>query len=437
MNAPSTPIKSRERDTIIQALAAGVVPRAGLRHIQVGRAKEVEAIVRDIDRIADGSAAIRLIIGEFGAGKTFFLNLVRVIALEKRLVTIHADLGPDRRLHATGGQARNLYAESTRNMATRNKADGGALPNVLEVFVTKARDEAQAAGRSVDDEIREKLGDLRELVGGYDFAEVVAAYWRASEAGEEERKDAAIRWLRGEFTTRTDARAALGVRSFVDDASIYDHWKLLARFIRRAGYGGLLVVLDELVNLYKLQSAKARETNYEQILRILNDTLQANVEGIGFILGGTPEFLLDSRRGLYSYPALQSRLLENSFAKDGLVDLSGPIIRLQSLSPEDLYVLLGNVRNVFAGGDSKKNLVPDEALEAFMVHCEKRIGEAYFRTPRTTIKQFVNLLNVIEQNPGTDWRSLIEEIEPERDAPQGPTEIVDQGDDGDLATFKL
>jgi hypothetical protein len=437
MNAPSTPIKARERDTIIQALAAGVVPRAGLRHIQVGRAKEVEAIVRDIDRIADGSAAIRLIIGEFGAGKTFFLNLVRVIALEKRLVTIHADLGPDRRLHATGGQARNLYAESTRNMATRNKADGGALPNVLEVFVTKARDDAQAAGRSVDDEIRGKLGDLRELVGGYDFAEVVAAYWRASEAGEEERKDAAIRWLRGEFTTKTDARAALGVRSLVDDASIYDHWKLLARFIRRAGYGGLLVVLDELVNLYKLQSAKARETNYEQILRILNDTLQANVEGIGFILGGTPEFLLDSRRGLYSYPALQSRLLENSFAKDGLVDLSGPIIRLQSLSPEDLYVLLGNVRNVFAGGDSKKNLVPDEALEAFMVHCEKRIGEAYFRTPRTTIKQFVNLLSVIEQNPGTDWRSLIKEIEPERDAPQGPAEIVDQGDDGDLATFKL
>ncbi|MEA2878548.1 MAG: hypothetical protein QOF14_3744 [Hyphomicrobiales bacterium] len=437
MNAPSTPIRARERDTIIQALAAGVVPRAGLRHIQVGRAKEVEAIVRDIDRIADGSAAIRLIIGEFGAGKTFFLNLVRVIALEKRLVTVHADLGPDRRLHATGGQARNLYAESTRNMATRNKADGGALPNVLEVFVTKARDDAQAAGRSVDDEIRGKLGDLRELVGGYDFAEVVAAYWRASEAGEEERKDAAIRWLRGEFTTRTDARAALGVRSLVDDASIYDHWKLLARFIRRAGYGGLLVVLDELVNLYKLQSAKARETNYEQILRILNDTLQANVEGIGFILGGTPEFLLDSRRGLYSYPALQSRLLENSFAKDGLVDLSGPIIRLQSLSPEDLYVLLGNVRNVFAGGDSKKNLVPDEALEAFMVHCEKRIGEAYFRTPRTTIKQFVNLLSVIEQNPGTNWRSLIKEIEPERDAPQGPAEIVDQGDDGDLATFKL
>jgi hypothetical protein len=322
-------------------------------------------------------------------------------------------------------------------MATRNKADGGALPNVLEVFVTKARDDAKVSGRPVDQEIHNKLADLRELVGGYDFAEVIAVYWRASEAGEDARKDAAIRWLRGEFNTKTDARAALGVRSLVDDSSIYDHWKLLAKFIRRAGYGGLLVVLDELVNLYKLQSAKSRETNYEQILRMLNDTLQANVEGLGFVLGGTPEFLLDSRRGLYSYPALQSRLAENTFATGGLVDLTGPVIRLQSLSPEDLYVLLGNVRNVFAGGDPKKNLVPDEALEAFMLHCEKRIGEAYFRTPRTTIKQFVSLLSVIDQNPGTDWRALVNEIEPQRDAPEGPAEIIDQGDDGDLASFKL
>jgi hypothetical protein len=430
-------IKPRERDTIIQALAAGVVPRIGLQHIQVGRAKEVEALVRDIARIGEGSSAFRLVIGEFGAGKTFFLNLVRMIALEKRLVTLHADLAPDRRLHAKGGQARNLYAEGARNMATRTKPDGGALSSVLEVFVTKARDDAQAKGQAVDAEIRAKLAGLREMVGGFDFAEVVTAYWRGFEAGDEARKDAAMRWLRGELTAKTDAKASLGVRIIVDDTSIYDHWKLLAGFVRSAGYGGLLIVLDELVNLFKLQSAKSRETNYEQILRILNDILQGNAEGIGFILGGTPEFLLDSRRGLYSYPALQSRLAENTFAKEGRIDLSGPVIRLQSLSREDLYVLLANVRNVFAGGDPSKNLVPDQALQAFMAHCEKRIGEAYFRTPRTTIKQFVHLLNVIEQNAGTDWRTLIEEIEPERDAPHGPAEIVDQDDDGELATFRV
>jgi hypothetical protein len=431
------PIRPRERDTIIQALAAGVVPRTGLRHIQVGRASEVTALVRDLGRIADGGAAIRFVIGEYGAGKTFFLNLIRIIALEKRLVTMHADLGPDRRLHATGGQARGLYAEAARNMATRSKAEGGAFPSVVEVFVTNTRDEAQKAGRPPEDEIRRKLADLRELVGGYDFAEVVAVYWQASEAGNDARKDAAIRWLRGEFTTKTDARAALGVRTLVDDASIYDHWKLLARFVRLAGYAGLLVVLDELVNLYKLQNAKSRESNYEQILRILNDGLQGQVEGLGFILGGTPEFLLDPRRGLFSYPALQSRLAENTFAKGTLADTSGPVIRLQSLTPEDLYVLLCNVRHVFAGGDPAKHLVPDEALEQFMTHCEKKIGEAYFRTPRTTIKQFVDLLSVIEQNPGTDWRALIGDIEPERDGPQGPAEIVDQDGDGDLATFRI
>jgi hypothetical protein len=437
MKSPVQAIKQRERDIIIQALAAGVVPRTGLRYIQVGRAKEVEAFVRDLERVADGGAAIRFVIGEYGAGKTFFLNLVRILALEKRLVTIHADLGPDRRLHSSGGQARSLYAEAVRNMATRSKAEGGALSNVVEVFITKARDEAQKAGSSPVDEIRKKLAELKEHVGGYDFAEVVAVYWQASEAGKDEGKDAALRWLRGEYTTKTDARAALGIRTFVDDASIYDHWKLLGRFVRLAGYGGLLVVLDEMVNLYKLQSAKARESNYEQLLRMLNDVLQGQVEGLGFVFGGTPEFLLDSRRGLYSYPALQSRLAENKFAKGGLVDTSGPIIRLQNLSPEDLYVLLGNIRHVFAGGDPKKYLVPDEALEGFMAHCEERIGEAYFRTPRTTIKQFVNLLSIIEQNPGTDWRSLVSEIEPERDSPPGPSEIVDQDDDGELASFRL
>src|SRR6202140_603600 len=283
MSAPAQPIRPRERDSIIQALAAGVVPRTGLQHIQVGRANEVAALVRDLDRIADGGASVRFIIGEYGAGKTFFLNLIRIIALEKRLVTLHADLAPDRRLHATGGQARALYAEAARNMATRSKAEGGALPRVGEVFITKARDDAQKAGRSPADEIRSKLASLKELVGGYDFADVVADYWEASEAGNEGRKDAALRWLRGEFATKTDARAALGVRTIVDDASIYDHWKLLARFVRLAGYSGLLICLDELVNLYKLANTQARTANYEQILRILNDSLQGSAVGLGFV----------------------------------------------------------------------------------------------------------------------------------------------------------
>lgn len=427
-------IRAKDRDAIIQALSAGVVPRLGLKYVQVGRLREVQALIKDIERIADGGSAVRFVIGEYGAGKTFFLNLIRLIALEKRLVTISADLAPDRRLQATGGQARGLYAETMRNLSTRNKPDGGGLGGVVERFVTDASDEARRQGVAIDDVIQSRMASLRELVGGYDFAQVLSCYWRASEDGNQELKDAALRWFRGEFTTKTDAKQALGVRVIVDDASIYDHWKLLSAFVRLAGYAGLLITLDEMVNLYKLQSSQARSANYEQILRIVNDVLQGSASGIGFLFGGTPEFLMDPRRGLYSYPALQSRLAENAFAKGDIIDLSGPVIRLQTLTPEDLHVLLEKIRNVFAGGDPTKHLVSDEAFDAFMQHCNQKVGEAYFRTPRTTIKAFVQLLSVLDQNPGLDWRELVGKSELEADAPAADT--VD-GDDDELATLKL
>lgn len=427
-------LRPRDRDAILQALAAGVVPRLGLRHIQVGRAGEIDALVRDIDRVADGGAAIRLVIGEYGAGKTFFLNLVRLIALERRCVTIHADLAPDRRLHATGGQARGLFAETIRNMATRAKPEGGALANILERFVTACVQKAEGDSRSVEREIDAQLAPLHDHLGGHDFAAVVKAYWRAGEEENAALKAAALRWLRAEYPTKTEARQALGVRSIIDDADIYDSFKLMAAFVRVAGYAGLVVMLDEMVNLYKLQSAQARNQNYEQLLRMLNDVLQGDVAGLGFVLGGTPDFLMDSRRGLYSYQALQSRLAENAFATGGLVDLSGPVIRLQSLTPEDLLILLGNIRSVFASGNFDPELVPDAALHAFMAHCNGRIGEAYFRTPRNTIKAFVQLLAVLEQNPGTDWRRLIGEVEVAND--EGGVEDGTDEDD-ELATLRL
>ena len=433
-----TAIRPNERDVIIQALNAGVVPRVGLRHVQVGRAAEVEALLKDIDRVAGGGSAFRLIVGEYGSGKTFFLNLVRAIALERKLIVAHADLSPDRRLHATGGQARNLYAELMRNLSTRTKPSGGALESVVERFVSDAVQSASAEGRPVDGEINRRLAPLRDLVSGYDFANVVTAYWRAGENGDDALREAAVRWLRGEFGTKTEARQALDVRSIIDDASVYDYLKLMARFAVAAGYKGLLVSIDEMVNLFKLQSGQARRANYEQVLRMLNDVLQGEAGHLGLVLGGTPEFLTDQRRGLYSYEALQGRLAENQFATDGFIDLSGPVVRLQALTPEELYVLLGNVRRVFAGGDESSALVPEEALEAFMHHCSERIGDAYFRTPRNTIKAFVNLLSVLEQNPDAEWRERLGVVEVERDAEAGtpmPDEQV-EGDD-DLATLRL
>lgn len=431
-------IRARERDAIVQSLSAGVTPKIGIQHIQVGRVNEVKALCQDIERIIDGGSTFRLVIGDYGSGKTFFLSVIRSIALERKLVTAHADLAPDRRIHASSGQARNLYSELMRNISTRNQPDGNALISIVERFITESSKEADEKGLIVSEVIAEKLNELTEMVGGYDFAKVIEAYWRGHEESNDDLKNNAIRWLRAEYSTKTDARNDLGIRSIISDTSFYDALKLMSLFVRQAGYAGLLINLDEMVNLYKLQSTQARTSNYEQILRILNDCLQGSAQYIGFILGGTPEFLLDTRKGLYSYEALQSRLAQNRFAQQaGVIDYSAPTLHLASLTPEELYILLENLRNVFAGGDPDKYLVPDEALHAFLMHCSQTIGDAYFRTPRNTIKEFLNMLAVLSQNTAITWDSLIQKITVDTEKPSDLEEIIDEGNEDDLASFKL
>ena len=429
-------IRSRERGSIIQSLKAGVAPRVGIQHIQVGRAGEIEALNRDIDLVAQGGSAFRLIIGEYGSGKTFFLNVVRSIALEKQLVTVSADLSPGRRIYASGGQARSLYSELMRSMATRNSPEGNALKAVVERFVNSAWQEAEQTGVSASSIMHDRLSALSEHVGGYDFAEVIKAYWRGHESGNEALKENAVRWLRAEFSTKTDARRALGVRDFISDSSFYDSLKTMSLFVRQAGYRGLLVCLDELVNLYKLSNTQARTSNYEQILRILNDSLQGNAEHIGFLLGGTPEFLLDTRRGLYSYEALQSRLAENSFAqRAGVVDYSSPTLRLANLTPEEVYILLRNIRHVYASGDASQYLVPDEALVAFLDHCSNTIGDAYFRTPRNTVRAFADMLSLVEQHDHVEWNQLVGSVKIAEERASDMPETEGPGDG--LTDFKL
>lgn len=419
-------IRPRERSAIIQSLRAGVTPRIGLEYIQVGRVNEVKALIEDLDNIEQGGSAFRIIIGDFGAGKSFFLQLIRYIALEKGMVVINADMSPDRRLFASNGQARNLYKELARNLATRAHPEGNAMIPLVEKFITEQRRIADAEGKDVERVIKDKLNSLSELVDGYDFAQVIATYWKAYNEGNEGLKNNVIRYLRGEYTSRADARRDLGVRAIVEDNNVYDHIKLLARFVTQAGYKGLLVNLDEVVNLYKLPSQRARSSNYEQVLRILNDCLQGSAESLGFLLGGTPEFLMDQRKGLYSYEALHSRLAENTFAQiANVVDYHSPILMLQNLSPEEIYVLLCNIRNVFAGGNKDKYILPDEALKAFLEHCSKNIGDAYFRTPRNTIKAFVDLLSIVEQNPDLSWQSLIGNIKIDSETDNSLVTIAD------------
>lgn len=429
-------IRAKERDAIIQSLKAGVTPKIGIQYIQVGRVNELKAMIQDIQRIEDGGAAFRLIIGDYGSGKTFFMSVVRAIALERKFVTLHADLSPDRRLHATGGQAKNLYSELMKNMSTRNKPDGNALTSVVEKFITQVQKEAESNDYSVEKVIHKRLTAISEMVGGYDFAKIIEIYWKASEEDNEHLKACAIKWLRAEYSTKTDARNDLGVRTIISDAFFYDALKIMSLFVRQAGYSGLLVNLDEMVNLYKLSNTQARKSNYEQILRILNDCLQGNAEYIGFLLGGTPEFLLDPYKGLYSYEALQTRLAENNFAKQAdVIDYSSPALHLACLSPEELYILLKNLRHIYASGDSTKYLVPDDSLTAFLIHCNQTIGEAYFKTPRNTIKAFLDMLTVIEQHPEISWQQLLESLKIEEEK-NSDMEIEIENDDN-LTDFRL
>lgn len=443
-------IREKERSAILSSLGAGVVPSIGLHHIQVGRKAELEALLGDLQRVENGGAAVRFIVGRFGSGKSFFLNLVKTVAMERRLVVTSADITTDRRLSGGKGVARSLFTELTKNIATRSRPEGGALASVVERWIADLAHEVHSEGGAdadVQARITEEIKPLQELVSGYDFASVLAAYYRGHAEHNPELQAAAIRWLRGEYSTKTEARQALGVRTIIDDDSIYDYLKLFAAFVRLAGYAGLMVCLDELVVLsHRLNNRTSRDRNYEAILRIVNDCLQGSVEGLMFLFAATDDCLTDTRRGLFSYEALATRLAENRFARDGLVDLSSPVVRLPNLTPEDCFVLLANIRRVFTRGENEEAILPNAGVERYLASCHERMGAAYFQTPRETIKDFVGLLNVLEQNPGADWNALIGEIrtvavgedlgEPVDDADDGSSHPRPASDD-DLVSFKL
>jgi hypothetical protein len=324
-----------------------------------------------------------------------------------------------------------------RNLSTRLKPEGGALSGVIEKFITSTLTEAKESGISEGRALHAKLEHLTEMTNGYDFAAVIGAYWQGYENGNDQLKADALRWLRGEFTTKTEAKNALGVRGIISDASFYDQLKLMGRFVRLAGYSGLLVCLDELVNLYKITNPHSRNANYEQILRILNDSLQGTTEGLGFILGGTPEFVTDGRRGLYSYDALKSRLAENKFTKDNnFVDFSGAVIPLSSFSQDEFLVLLHNLLHVYASGDEANYLLHEDALQAFMRHCHKQIGDESFRSPRNTIKEFLDLLATLEQNPQANWETLLGHVKVHHDVGESLLD-VNHDEDDELVSFKL
>jgi hypothetical protein len=430
-------IRPKIRDAILRALSAGVVPGQGIQYIQVGRAPELKAMIKSVEAVADGSSVFKLVVGDYGAGKTFFINSIRQLAFEHKLVTVHADFSPERRLVSTGGQARNLYSELITNMSTRNRPDGNALSAIIEVFVTKAIQDAKESNTTSEKVIEQRLMPLQDMVSGWDFLKVIVAYCRGHEKSEDVLKASALRWLKAEYSTKTEARKDLDVRTVIDDRMIYDALKLMSKFTTIAGYGGLFVMLDEGVNLFKISNAQSRKANYELLLTILNDTLQSTpgTQNLGVLLGVTPEALFDPRRGLCSYEALASRLTSNRYAEEsGLVDFNQPTIHLHNLTPEELFLLLCNIRNVFASGDTDQYLIDDEGLKSFMLHCHKTVGSAYFKTPRETVRSFVHLLSMLDQYPDKVLQDFIEDVDIQTDSDSAS---LTNSSSNDLKSFTL
>ena len=419
-------IPRRCSTAILKSMGAGVVPGIGLEYIAVGRRAEIEAILSDLEDIAGGGGAFRLIEGRYGSGKSFLLQLARNNAMERGYMVAAADLSPERRLAGTKGQGLKLYRELMANLSTRTRPEGGALESLLQRWIGDLRREAQR-DEDVAAAIRQTAAELQTYVFGYDFAQALQSYWQGFIAGDDALTQGALRWLRGEFEKKSDARF-LGVSQIITDDNWYEAVKLLARLSGRLGCRGLIVLIDETVNLYKITNRVSRENNYEKLLAMFNDVMQGRAPYLGLYLGGTPQSVEDARRGLFSYDALKSRLQASSLAKPGLVDFSGPIIRLDPLTNEEIFLLLERLSDVFCAHHGLDSILTEEQLVAFMQKVSDRIGADVLLTPREVTRDFIALMNLLHQNPEATFEALVgSPAVPLTGASADP----DDGDDGD------
>lgn len=411
-------VPKRIAAVIINSLKGGVVPRVGLPYITVGREREIQALLHDLDLVADGGASFRFLVGRYGSGKSFLLQTIRNHAMGSGFVVCDADLSPERRLQGGNGQGLATYRELVRNMSTRTRPEGGALNLVLDRWVSNMQAQVtlerglqpQDPGFSdaMDAAIVQTMRSLQELVHGYDFARLLTMYWHAHVEGDDDTKAKVTKWFRGEYRNKTEARQELGVSIVIGDDDWYDYLKLFATFLVGAGYKGLLVLVDELVNLYKIPNAVSRQYNYEKILTMYNDTLQGKAHHLGIVMGGTPQSIEDRRRGLYSYEALRSRLTQGRFAQDGLVDLLAPVIHLQPLTHEELLVLVEKLADIHAGLFGYEPTITQDELVGFLQAEFGRVGADSHLTPREVIRDFVEMLDILCQNPSLKVGDLLQ-----------------------------
>lgn len=440
-------IPRRLTTALVNSFTAGVVPRVGLEHIAVGRKPEVESILRDMDNIAEGGAAFRLITGRYGSGKSFLLQMIRNYAMDREFVVADADLSPERRLVGTKGQGLATYRELMTHLSTRTRPDGGALETILQKWIAAIQQDmiAQTGLRPDDPVIAGKVevqiyavaNEMQNMVHGFDFAKVLAAYWNGYKLADDDRKGAAMRWLRGEFTTKTEARKELGVAVIIDDDNWYDYMKLWSEFVSKIGYKGLLLFIDEGVNLYKITNSISRQSNYEKLLTMFNDTMQGKAEHLGIYLGGTPQFVEDERRGLFSYDALRTRLMDGRYGGGSLKTYTSPILKLDMLSHEEILILLQKLRDIHAMHFQYESILTDDQLIAFMQSAVGRFGAEQLLTTREVVRDFMDMLHTLHQHPTTSFEELLGEKELEMQTTSSKEQKPDDQLDDFLAEFDL
>ena len=409
-------IPRRIAQTLINSLKGGVVPRVGLQYVTVGRTQEIDALLRDVEIITDGGASFRFIMGKYGSGKSFLLQTIRNYVMAKNFVVLDADLSPERRLQGTRGQGLATYKELVRNMSTKTKPEGGALSLILDRWISNVQQEVMAESqlgmtdpsltKLVEKKISSVIYSLNEMVHGFDFARLLTLYYQAHVSGDDETKAKVLKWFRGEYNTKTEARQELGVNIVITDDDWYEYLKIFAAFLKQAGYAGMLVLIDELVNIYKIPNAITRQYNYEKILTMYNDAMQGKAQHIGFILCGTPQCMEAPRRGVYSYEALRSRLAEGHFSTEHK-DLLSPVIRLLPLTNEEMLILIEKLADIHAGLYEYKQIVTQQDMVDFIEIEFSRIGADTHITPREVIRDFIEVLDIIYQNPGMKVRTLL------------------------------
>ena len=409
-------IPRRIAQTLINSLKAGVVPRVGLPYVTVGRTAEIDALLRDVEIIGDGGASFRFIVGKYGSGKSFLLQTIRNYVMAKNFVVLDADLSPERRLQGTRGQGLATYKELIRNMSTKTKPEGGALSLILDRWISNVQQQVVASsGLSMNDpalaplvekKICTVIYSLNEMVHGFDFARLLTLYYQAHVSGDDETKAKVLKWFRGEYATKTEARQELGVNIVITDDDWYEYLKIFAAFLKQAGYAGMLILIDELVNIYKIPNAITRQYNYEKILTMYNDAMQGKAQHLGFILCGTPQCMEDPRRGVYSYEALRSRLAEGHFSGEHK-DLLSPVIRLQPLTNEEMLILIEKLADIHAGLYEYKQIVTQQDMVDFIEIEFGRIGADTHITPREVIRDFIEVLDIVFQNPEVKVRTLL------------------------------